>query len=164
MKIDLERWGETLLGAAVVIVAFGFFAYAAAHSGGAPSGSGAHQYTARFQRVDGIEVGSDVRVSGVKVGVVSAVELDPETYLAKLTLNVARTVEVLNESSAKVASDGLLGGAHIAIEQAGFEPMAPGSEILNTQGSVDLLTLLSSAASQLGGSSENEDATNEAAP
>ena len=74
--MNFERWGETILGAVVAVVAIGFFAFAAAQAG-QTGASGGYDLIARFQRVDGIDVGSDVRVSGVKVGVVRAVALDP---------------------------------------------------------------------------------------
>ncbi len=150
-----ERMAETILGAIVAFIAIGFFVFASAQgrSGGA---SGGNEYMARFQRVDGISVGSDVRVSGVKVGAVRAVGLDPATYMAQLTLTVDNNVEILNDSVARVASDGLLGGAYIAIEPTGSEPLAPGSEIINTQGSVDLLTVLATAASSMGGAEKQE--------
>jgi phospholipid/cholesterol/gamma-HCH transport system substrate-binding protein len=65
-------------------------------------------------------------------------------------------VEILDESVARVASDGLLGGAYISIEPTGMAPLAPGGEIVNTQGSVDLLTVLSAAAQSMGGAQEQE--------
>lgn len=145
MKINFERWGETILGAAVVVVAVGFFAFAAAQAGQTNT-RGGYELTARFQRVDGVNVGSDVRISGVKVGVVNAISLDADTYLARVTLTLNRGVQVLDDSTARVASDGLLGGAYIAIEPAGLDALAPGAEIPNTQGSVDLLTLFASFA------------------
>jgi len=157
VKINFERWGETILGAAVAVVAVGFFVFAAAQAG-QTGGSAGYDLTARFQRVDGIAVGSDVRVSGVKVGVVRAVELDPETYLAQLTLTVANGVQVLDDSTARIASDGLLGGAYVAIEPAGMDVLPAGGEIPNTQGAVDLLTLFASFA-QGQGDSETEEAT-----
>ncbi len=151
-----ERMAETILGAIVAFIAIGFFVFAAAQgrTGGAVGGN---DYTARFQRVDGISVGSDVRVSGVKVGAVRAIGLDPATYMAQLTLNVDNNVEILNDSVARVASDGLLGGAYIAIEPTGSEPIAPGGEIINTQGAVDLLTVLATAASSMGGAEKQEE-------
>jgi phospholipid/cholesterol/gamma-HCH transport system substrate-binding protein len=144
MKINLERWGETILGAVVAVVAVGFFVFAAAQAG-ENTGSG-YELIARFQRVDGIAVGSDVRVSGVKVGVVRAVSLDPDTYMARLSLSVAEGVQVLDDSTARIASDGLLGGAYVAIEPAGMDVLPAGGEIPNTQGAVDLLTLFASFA------------------
>jgi phospholipid/cholesterol/gamma-HCH transport system substrate-binding protein len=160
--MSAERWGETLLGAIVAIVAIGFFAFAAAQAG--QSGGGGYNLTARFQRVDGISVGSDVRVSGVKVGVVKAVALDPETYMARLTLAIDPAVHVLDESTARVAADGLLGGAYIAIEPAGFSPLTAGAEIPNTQGAVDLLTLFASVASGGGGSGSSRSSEEAPAP
>lgn len=158
--MNWERWGETLLGAAVAVVAIGFFAFAAAQSGKSGGGAG-YELVARFQRVDGIAVGSDVRVSGVKVGVVKTVALDPETYMARLTLAIDPAVQVLDDSTARVAADGLLGGAYIAIEPAGLDPLVAGGEIPNTQGAVDLLTLFASVASG-GGGEEQSSAQDEA--
>ena len=162
MSINIERWGETILGAIVVIIAVGFFAFAAAQAG-QTGASGGYDLTARFQRVDGINVGSDVRVSGVKVGVVRSIALDPDTYLAKLTLSINNGVHVLDDSTARVASDGLLGGAYIAIEPAGMAPLAANAEIPNTQGSVDLLTLFASFARGQNNSSDGG-STTEATP
>ena len=105
---------------------------------------------ARFQRVDGISTGSDVRVSGVKVGVVRSVGLDPATYLAKLDFTIDPTVHIPNDSTARISADGLLGGAYVAIEPGAGAPLRPGGEITNTQGAVDLLTVLSSAAQNMG--------------
>ena len=157
MKINFERWGETILGAAVAVVAVGFFVFAAAQAG-QTSSAGGYDLVARFQRVDGIAVGSDVRVSGVKVGVVRSVELDPETYMARLTITVANGVQVLDDSTARIASDGLLGGAYVAIEPAGMDALPAGGEIPNTQGSVDLLTLFASFAQGQGGGDTEEEA------
>ncbi|HYD88384.1 MAG TPA: outer membrane lipid asymmetry maintenance protein MlaD [Vitreimonas sp.] len=155
MSNTFERWGETLLGAAVTVVAVGFFAFAAAQAGQTGS-AGGYDLVARFQRVDGVGVGSDVRVSGVKVGVVRAIELDPDTYMARLTMTVDRNVHVLDESTARIATDGLLGGAYVAIEPAGMDALPPGGEIPYTQGAVDLLTLLSSFAQGQGETEPSE--------
>ena len=97
--MNFERWGETLLGAAVAVVAVDFFAFAAAQTG-QRTADGGYELSARFQRVDGVNVGSDVRVSGVKVGVVRAVSLDPETYMARLTFDIDPNVHILDESTA----------------------------------------------------------------
>ena len=156
MKVNFERWGETILGAVVAAVAIGFFAFAAAQAGQTGASEG-YDLTARFQRIDGINIGSDVRISGVKVGVVRAVALDNETYLARVTMAVNDGVTVPDDSTARIASDGLLGGAYVAIEPGSMDPIPAGGEILNTQGSVDLLTLFSSMAGGSQSSSQNEE-------
>jgi len=160
VKFNFERWGETILGAVVAVVAVGFFAFAAAQAGQTGASNG-YDLTARFQRVDGISVGSDVRVSGVKVGAVRSIALDTETYLAQLTMSIDSNVQVLDDSTARIATDGLLGGAYIAIEPAGMDVLAPGGEIPNTQGSVDLLTLFASFAQ---GQGNNDAAAEETSP
>jgi phospholipid/cholesterol/gamma-HCH transport system substrate-binding protein len=156
VKLNFERWGETILGAVVAVVAIGFFAFAAAQAGQTGASEG-YDLSARFQRIDGINVGSDVRISGVKVGVVRAVALDNETYLARVTMAVNDGVRVPDDSTARIASDGLLGGAYVAIEPGSMDPIPAGGEILNTQGSVDLLTLFSSMAGGSQSSSQNEE-------
>jgi phospholipid/cholesterol/gamma-HCH transport system substrate-binding protein len=85
-------------------------------------------------------------MSGVKVGAVSTIALDPQTYMARVTMSLDPKVKVPEDSSAKISSDGLLGGAYVSIEPGGADAMlAAGKEISHTQGTVDLLTVLASA-------------------
>jgi len=69
-----------------------------------------------------------------------------------LTLSVNNGVEVLDDSTARIATDGLLGGGYVSIEPAGMDPLEPGGQIPNTQGSIDLLTLFASFAQGSGNS------------
>lgn len=146
MSAQKEQAAETILGAIVAAVAIGFLAFAVTRAGSAEA-AGGYEVVARFQRADGVAVGSDVRISGVKVGAVSKVALDPETYFARITMTVDPAVKLPDDSSAKVAADGLLGGAYVSLDAGGSETMlAPGGEILNTQGSIDLLGVLGGLA------------------
>jgi phospholipid/cholesterol/gamma-HCH transport system substrate-binding protein len=132
---------ESIVGVFVLAVAAVFLFYAYGASGRALT---ARTYTlnAVFGRVDGVTPGSDVRIAGVKVGAVAASALDPKTYEARVSLSLARHVEVPEDSIAKIVSDGLLGGAHVAIEPGASDAMlAEGDTITITQGSVDLLGL-----------------------
>lgn len=153
--MNAERWGETLLGAIVAAVAIGFFAFAAAQAGQGGIGR-SYELVARFDRANGIDVGSDVRISGVKVGVVREIALDNDRARLTLALNVG--VVVRNDSTATIATDGLLGGAYVAIEPAGLDPLPAGGEIIYTQGSIDLLTLFASFAQGQRDSSTSEGA------
>ena len=139
----MDRSGlfETVVGVAVVTVAASFFFYAYTVSGQAV---GRDQYTvdAVFGRVDGVTVGAEVRIAGVKVGSVARNELNFNTYEANLELAIAASVPIPEDSVAKIVSDGLLGGAHVAIEPGASEEMLrEGDKITITQGSVDLLGL-----------------------
>lgn len=132
---------ETLIGAVVLVAAGGFLAYAAQRTdlGAAPG----YELEARFRRAEGINVGSDVRVAGVKVGSVTALSLDRATYEAVARLRVGRDLLLPDDSDARIATEGLLGGAYVAITPGASEFMLkPGDRITLTQGSVSLLDLL----------------------
>jgi len=140
----------------VVVVAVGFFAFAAAQAGQSGNRAG-YDLSALFNRVDGITVGSDVRVSGVKVGVVKAIGLDTDTFQARLTFTIDDNVHLGDQTTAKVQSDGLLGGSYISIEPGAGNPLHAGGMIENTQGTVDLLSLFASFAG--GGANHSTDTT-----
>jgi phospholipid/cholesterol/gamma-HCH transport system substrate-binding protein len=138
---------ESIVGVGVIGVAAAFLYYAYGVSG---RGDTARTYpvNAVFGRVDGVTVGSEVRIAGVKVGAVSGSALDPQTYEARVTLSVASNVQLPEDTSAKIVSDGVLGGAHVALEPGGSDVMlAAGDTISITQGSVDLLGLAMQAFS-----------------
>jgi phospholipid/cholesterol/gamma-HCH transport system substrate-binding protein len=152
---------ETLIGAAVVIVAVGFFYY-----GWNTTGSGAvegYEVLARFDRVDGINVGTDVKMSGIKIGTVTAQELDQKVYRALVRMNIRNDVKLPEDSSIKVASEGLLGGAYLAVSPGGSDTfMTAGNEFETTQGSIDLVGLLGQAI--FGGATGGEKPAEGAAP
>ncbi len=135
---------ETIIGAAVLVVAGGFLAYASQHADLGNSSS--YDLKAKFFSANGVAPGIDVRMSGVKIGTVGDLVLDPKTYEAVVSLSVDKDVEVPSDTSAKIASDGLLGGSYISLEPGGSEyPLEPGEEIERTQGSVSLIDLLGKA-------------------
>ncbi len=132
---------ETLTGAVVLVVAVGFLGYAVANTGRTPvSGYPLH---ARFDRIDGLAVGADVRVAGVKVGSVTTARVDPQTYQAELGFTVQNTVKLPRDTSAEITSDGLLGGKYLALVPGGDETMlAAGGTVTITQSAVSLEQLL----------------------
>lgn len=132
---------EIVTGAVVLLLAGGFLAYAVAHSG-RRIGAG-YTLHAQFERIDGMAVGSDVRLAGVKIGSVTATALDPKSYEALVTLTLADTVKLPKDTSAAITSDGLLGGKYLSLSPGGDEQMIPpGGQITVTQSSVSLEELL----------------------
>lgn len=142
MNSAAER-AELWVGAGVLVVAAGFLAWSTAGGGlGSRLGPG-YELRAAFPNVDGIEVGTDVRVAGVKVGRVSAVELNPQTYFAEARLRLPQRIVLPTDSAALIQSDGLLGGAYIELQPGGAaENLEPGDEIEDVQGAVSLLSLM----------------------
>ncbi len=132
---------ELATGAVVLVVAAGFLTYAIANNG--TSGGSGYPLKAAFDHIDGLAVGSDVRMAGVKVGTVLGASIDPRSYLADVTLSVRQDVKLPTDSSAEVTSDGLLGGKYLALSPGGSDRMLPaGGTITVTQGSVSLEQLL----------------------
>jgi phospholipid/cholesterol/gamma-HCH transport system substrate-binding protein len=137
-----EQWAETLMGLAVIVVAAIFLVYSLS-VGGVGKKAGGYDVTARFGEVGSLAPGASVSVAGVKVGTVTEITLDPKTYLAVARLNLDGKVKLPSDSSAKITSDGLLGGAHVVIAPGGAaDNLKAGSEIENTQGAVDLFGLI----------------------
>lgn len=133
---------EVLTGAAVLAVALGFFLWAGQGRGLAGS-AGSYDLHASFRSVEGITLGSDVRMAGVKIGTVSDIALNPQSFFADTTVSLKKGVELPDDSQIIVASEGLLGGAFIEILPGGsLTNLAPGEEILDTQGAVSTLGLL----------------------
>ncbi len=132
---------EVVVGAGVLLVAAGFLAYAVAHSG--RSASAGYPLTARFDHIDGLSVGADVRLAGVRVGSVTGTRIDPQSYLAVVTLSVQDGLQLPKDSSAEIDSESLLGGKYISLSPGGDAAMLqPGQAITITQSSVSLEQLL----------------------
>ena len=132
---------ETVIGAGVVAIAVLVLAliYTRAGSGGFSG----YEIQARLPRVDGLGVGTDVRLAGIKIGSVSDLTLDPKTYLVTVHMGIRNDVKIPADSSLMVTSSGLLGSSYISITPGGDDKMlAPGGMIENSQGSVDLMGLI----------------------
>lgn len=133
---------EVLTGAAVLAVAAGFALYAAQGAGFGPA-SGSYPLTASFRSVQGISAGSDVRLAGVKVGTITELVLNPQTFFADATISMQDGILLPTDSAILISQDGLLGGAYVEILPGGMpDNLAPGDEIEDTQGAVSLISLL----------------------
>ncbi|MFW2543268.1 outer membrane lipid asymmetry maintenance protein MlaD [Primorskyibacter sp. 2E107] len=144
---------EVLVGGGVLAAALAFGLYAVQSAGFDFSG-GEYPLRASFRSLEGVSVGTDVRLAGVKVGTVTDIDLNRETFRADTVVSIRDGIEIPDDSAIIVASEGLLGGNFIEISPGGspfnFES---GDEILDTQGAVSLLSLL---LKYVGGGSSSE--------
>ncbi len=132
---------EVLIGAIVLIVAAGFLAYALAHSG-RTKGSG-YDLSAKFDHIDGLGDGSDVRLAGVKVGTVVSEQIDPKSFEAVVTFTVRNDIKLPKDTAAIITSESLLGGKYVSLQPGADDTtLQPGQSITITQGSVSLEELL----------------------
>ncbi|WP_417623767.1 outer membrane lipid asymmetry maintenance protein MlaD [Paremcibacter congregatus] len=133
---------ETLMGAIVLVIASSFLYFAFSHSG--VSTNGGKVYIAKFDKIDGLSVGSDVKISGIKVGTIVDQYLDTETFYAVVRISIDPKIKLTESTFAKITSEGLLGGNYLVLDPGSEDDimLEEGDEIPNTQGSVDLLNLL----------------------
>jgi phospholipid/cholesterol/gamma-HCH transport system substrate-binding protein len=133
--------GETLIGAAVVAVAVLFLVFGYYRTGtGSLSG---YELNAKLAKVDGLGIGTDVRLAGIKIGSVTDLTLDPKTYLATVHMSIRDDIKIPTDSSVLVTSAGLLGSQYLSITPGGDDKMmAPGAFFENAQGSIDMMGLV----------------------
>ena len=132
---------EVLTGAVVLLLAAGFLAYAVANSG--RTATSGYTLYAKFDHIDGLGAGADVRMAGVKVGSVNDEKVDPQSYQAVVSLSVRSDIKLPKDSAAIISSESLLGGKYVSLQPGGDETMLqPGQTITITQGSISLEDLL----------------------
>lgn len=138
-----EHTTEVLTGAGVLAVAAGFLIYMAQVGGIGGGSTGDATYTASFRSVEGVGVGTDVRLAGVKVGAVLDMELDPATFRAETVLSVDPAIQLPEDTAVIISSEGLLGGSFVELLPGGSAfTLDPGSEIVDTQSSISIVQLL----------------------
>ena len=138
---------ETLIGGIVLAAAVGFVIFLARATGiSGPADS--YQLHASFRSAQGISAGTDVRMAGVKVGTVTALRLNPQTYRADVWFTVPRNIELATDTQALVSSEGLLGGNYLELVPGGApDNLKNGDEVTDTQGAVNIVTLMMKFAS-----------------
>ncbi len=138
-----ENITEVLTGGAVLAVAAGFLWYAGEVGGVGVRTAGFDNYSASFRSAEGIGIGTDVRLAGVKVGSVTEMILDPATFRAETSFTIQNDVALPDDSAVVISSEGLLGGSFLEILPGGSPfNLEPGDEILDTQSSVSIVQLL----------------------
>ncbi|MFT3689395.1 outer membrane lipid asymmetry maintenance protein MlaD [Paenirhodobacter sp.] len=149
-----ENRVEILTGAVVLAVAVGFLAWAGKGHGLAPS-LGTYPLHASFRSVEGVDIGTDVRMAGVKIGTVTNIRLDEKTFFADTVVAIRNGIELPDDSQMIVTTEGLMGGTFIEILPGGSATnLAAGDEVTDTQGAVSMLNLMMKFA----GGGDNKDA------
>ena len=141
---------EVITGAVVILVALGFLGLTYLRTGtGSLSG---YEILAKLPKVDGLGIGTDVRVSGIKVGEITDLVLDPNNFLVTMHMNIRDDIKLPTDSSLILTSSGVLGSQYISITPGGDDKtIAPGGMIVNTQ-SANTNDLMSLAGRYIGGS------------
>lgn len=141
--MEKGRTFETVVGLFVLIIAVLFFCYVYQKSGWVKSDG--IVLTARFDRADGLTEGTDVKISGVRVGKVISTSVDSDSFMGVVKFYVSNKIKLPRDSSASVLSDGLFGGKYLAIIPGGEdENLKDGDSIDNATSAVNIESLISS--------------------
>tara|TARA_R110002050_G_scaffold847_6_gene6021 strand:+ start:10319 stop:10777 length:459 start_codon:yes stop_codon:yes gene_type:complete len=133
---------ETIAGGIVLIIACLVLVFAYKENSGQDVSG--YNVTAKFDRVDGLAEGSDIKLSGIKIGKVTSLKIDPKIYMAVATLTISDNIKLPIDSSAAIISESLLGEKYLSITPGGEEDMLKeGDEIYNVQSSLILESLIS---------------------
>jgi len=108
-------------------------------------GKDSYEISARFGNVAELKDRAPVKIGGVMVGMVEAVELDPVTFEAVVTMRIdTRFDEIPNDTSATILTSGVLGDRYVGLEPGGsFEVLEDGDELFITQSAIVLEQLIS---------------------
>jgi phospholipid/cholesterol/gamma-HCH transport system substrate-binding protein len=124
----------------VVLTAIALGLFLHLRPGSAASG---YELNVRLPKTDGLSKGSEVRISGVKVGTVTDLTLDPVSYLATVHMNIRDGVTLPTDSVLEVTSGGLLGNLYVAIFPGKARTMlAPGGTIVKSCGAEDVMAMI----------------------
>jgi len=99
---------------------------------------------ARFENIGSLKVRSAVTVAGVRVGRVSDIQIDPNTYQARVIMNIdGRYANLPVDTGATILTAGLLGEQYVGLEPGGAEEyLKEGSRIKVTQSAMVLEKLI----------------------
>lgn len=145
---------ETVMGAAVILVAIGFVVMAFSATG-LSTGEG-YRVNATFDNAGGLTPGTPVRMAGVKIGTVVDQDLDTETYFAQVQMRIKSDVKLPADTSARVVPDGLLGSNFVLLEPGGAPEMIDaGGSITSTQGAVNIVDMVTRMVFSGGGGGDD---------
>ena len=127
---------EVVIGAVVLVVA-AFFLYFAYITSGEKIKEG-YTLVARFEDVTGLTEGADVKINGIKVGIVKKLGLD-EDYSARAELTIKKEYQIPEDSSLSISTDGIMGNKFIAISTGYSDKyLEPNAEVEDTKSSLNL--------------------------
>lgn len=150
--IGQNNLAEVLTGVAVVLAIVTLVAFGYLREGPNAAADG-YEIQAKLAKVDGLGVGTDVRISGIKVGNISALTLDPMNYMVTVHMAIRSDVKIPTDSSLILTQSGVLGSQYISIQPGGDDKvLAAGEAITNTQ-SANSNDLMSLAGRFIGGGS-----------
>ena len=139
-----QNFFEFFLGLLVLIIAsFGIYYFINSSKDSLSKSSGI-LFVANFDKVNGLNSGSPVKISGIDVGYVKSLKLNDRTFQATVSIIINDDLSIPFDTEAVIEMDGIFGEPFITLLPGGSDDyLQPGDEIMLTQGAANLFSLLS---------------------
>lgn len=103
-----------------------------------------YELSARFASTSGLRAGAFVEIAGVRVGQVTAIELDPGAFEAVVRMRLNEGIALPSDAIASIRTTGLIGEKYVKITPGGADDLLPpGGEIVDTESSISIEELIS---------------------
>jgi len=147
MKLS-ERLFETIVGIITLVVFSVFFVYMLNKSSSAIKGDKTYILYAKFSDIDGIAVGSPVKLSGISIGEAVQINID-ENFMAVIKLKISSKYSLPADSSLSVSTSGLIGSKYLMVSAGADEAFLQNNDyFFKTQSSISLDGLIKSFATK----------------
>ena len=97
------------------------------------------QINSSFFDIGNVNIGNDVKIKGVKVGEVSGISLDQESYMAIITSSIDEGVKIPDNSKFKISNNGFIGSPYIEIQLGESEVLLKNNDY--TTNNIDAVSL-----------------------
>lgn len=101
-----------------------------------------YELVANFENIGGLKVRAPIKSAGVVVGRVSAIELDPERYVARVRMAMDERYHFSRDSSAEILTSGLLGEQYIGLTPGADDKMLKSGDTFKITSSAIVLEQL----------------------
>jgi phospholipid/cholesterol/gamma-HCH transport system substrate-binding protein len=127
-----------------VLLGLGAIAYLSVRVAGLSyDGPGGLPVWAAFDQTGGLKDRAPVVLSGVKIGQVRSITLDPTSYRARVDMDLDHRLRLPIDTSASIVTAGILGDRYVSLQLGGdTQLLAPGDEITFTESAVILERLI----------------------
>lgn len=149
--MDNKKSFEAIIGGVILLICGLFFTHIFQQSDNIKRNVYKNVFYAKFNNIDGIQVGTEIKIAGVRVGMVEKTELDTNTFQVKVKMNINENLNIPTDSVVAVTSSGLLGGKFLNIKP-GVEDvfLTNGSSFSSTQSSLNLEDLIGKVVAAFG--------------
>jgi len=141
----MQKLNIELMTGIFVIIGIACFSWLAISIAGTTfSEQPGYALSARFTSISGLREGAVVEGAGVRIGSVTAIEFDPDSFEAIVHLRINEDVQIQEDAIAAVRTQGIIGEKYINIIPGGFEELlTEGMEIYETESAISIEDLVS---------------------